>query len=435
MANMSDKNFPHAHGAGRVVAAFSLAHPGGPRGYRGGGDSADGAAAMIMPPAAFRQASLPADHPYSEPITTGDITTWTPDRQPYNATSWGVYVTGSGTRRLPYRTALGLEVPSDVSPSISTVFPTSDLYPFELVDKTQIGSTHGQVVCSVTGEQPTPDLGQLAYYEVGLNWDLPAYKVTIEGFPFFEITESTWENYARASFERALLRTFWVTGSLSSNAQLEAHPEGLFDPIVGPDRVSARTQNFARGYSGGTISSVTNDGDSAYSAPYGGDLIGVNTPSSFPWTIGDEEEFTQLPCTIQTQLSAIPISMKTTVTGAASVTLEVKAAPIVRMWVCLPVSPAPSDSTLKVSPRPMPRTGLNPYLNLGATDELGTVIPAVNVQVIQKNSSAVDGTDNGVYDLYTGYTELPPPSAPLTRERRTAPPPDLSRILRKKDSD
>jgi len=434
MANMSDKNFPHAHGAGRVVAAFSLAHPGGPRGYPGAGGPADGASEMIMPPPLFRLNSLAVDHPYSEPITTGDITTWTPNRQPYNATSWGVYVTGSGTRRLPYRTALGLEVPADVSPSISTVFPTSGLYPFELVDRTEIGSTHGQVVCSVVGEEPEVSLGQLAYYEVGLNWDLPLYKATIQGFPSAEVIESTWENYARASFERALLRTFWVTASLSSNAQLEAHPEALFD-TGGPAPISPRTQNLSRGYVGGTIANIENSGNSAYAAPYDGNQIPVNTPSSFPWSLGDEDDFNQFPCTIQTQLSAIPTSIKITQNGAVSATLEVSAAPIIRVWVCLPARPAPSDTALKMAPRPMPRVGLNPYLTQTITDELGTIIPGVNVQVVQKNSSAVDGTDNGIYDLYEGYTELPPPSEPITRERRTTPIPDLSRILRKKDSD
>jgi len=432
MANMSDKNFPHAHGAGRVVAAFSLAHPGGTRGAPGGGGVAQGAAEMLMPPAAFRLGSLPGDHPYSEPVTTGDITTWTPDRQPYNATSWGVYVTGSGTRRLPYRTALGLEVPADVSPSISTVFPSSGLYPFELVDRTEIGSTHGQVVCSVVGELGDRELGQLAYYEVGLNWDLPLYKATVQGVGFPEVVASTWENYARASFERALLRTFWVNGSVSANALLEAHPEALFESPFPGDPLSPMTQNFIRGYAGGTLANITNDGDSAYGSPYNGNGISINIPEEFPWTTADEEAFTQLPCSVQTQLSAIPTSIKITQNGAVSATIEVSAAPIVRVWVSLPVDPAPTDVTTKLAPRPIPRQGLTPYQTV---EEIGTVIPAVNIQVVQKNSSAVDGTDNGIYDLYEGYTELPPPSEPITRERSTAPLPDLSRILRTKDSD
>jgi len=51
MPNMSDKNFPHAHGSGRVVAAFQLSHPGSTIWDQPGPPYAPGASDMgFVPP-------------------------------------------------------------------------------------------------------------------------------------------------------------------------------------------------------------------------------------------------------------------------------------------------------------------------------------------------------------------------------------------------
>ncbi|MCP4815860.1 MAG: hypothetical protein GY888_25375 [Planctomycetaceae bacterium] len=49
-------------------------------------------------------------------------------------------------------------------------------------------------------------------------------------------------------------------------------------------------------------------------------------------------------------------------------------------------------------------------------DFLGpSMIPGVNVQVIQKNTSAIDNTDLGIYDLGSAWSDIQNPGSPVLR--------------------
>lgn len=400
MPNMSNKNFPHAHGSGRVSAAFSICHLAG---TPGSFDSTylPGAPEMLTRPPAFVAPFLPTVYPYPQPtIDPLDPanTAWAIQRQPYNATSLGVFVTGSGTRRLPYQEALGLFVPAGLSPKLAESWPNNDLYPYALVDDTQIGSTHGQVVCETTTPEEPFELGPMAYYEVGLNWEIPKLRAQV-GIVSNEALGSNFANQAQASFERALERTFWVTASLSGNALCEAHPEVDWAATVANEN-----------YSGGPVDSTLSlgrpgTGTSYYSTPYSNlSASGPLEPSTFPWPASASEAFRQRPAVIQTQLSAIVTRVMTMNRGDGTADVEVTGSPIVRVWVSVPVeAAAPGDSPM-VAPRPLPRAGVSPYL--GDPAKLGRLPPAVNVQVTQKNTAAVDGTDGPIYDLVSGWSQL-----------------------------
>jgi len=410
MPNMSNKNFPHAHGSGRVFAAFSLSHLAGTPGSFDE-EYLPGASEMLTKPPAFTDPLLPIAYPFPGVITSGPTQTFNIQRQPYNATSLGVFVTGSGTRRLPYREALGLFVPNGVSPTLAQTWPNNDLYPFALVDETNLGSTHGQVVCGVTGSVEAPDLGDLAYYEVGLNWELPPYKTTID-FGSAEVTASNWEHTAIASFQRALERTFWVTASVSGNALSEYHPEVDWGPG------GVQTANSAGGPVSGSLSlGVPPPADSYYSAPYAALTAPALTPYRFPWSAGESEAFRQRPAIVQTQLSAVVTSISQTELPSGEYDSVIKAAPVIRVWFSVPVAPVAPGGSPMVAPRPLPRGGVNPYLNDPA--DLPKLPPAINVQVMQKNTTAIDSTDGPIYDLGQRWDNLGVPSAAASRA--TAP--------------
>ncbi len=398
MANSSNKNFPHAYGAGRVIAAFSLSHPGGTVGNTEG-EYLEGAEDMLVRPPAFTDGALPGLFPYPPESVSPSGYAWTPNRQPYNATSLGVYVTGSGTRRLPYRDALGLEVPSAVSTSLNRSWPSNGVYPFSLVDETQIGSTHAQVVCAVrAGEGDALD--KTAYYEVGLNWDLPPYVITTDlgaggGADNFA-------NNAIASFRRSLARTFWATASLNSDALSEAHPEVNWTD--GPV-----DQNIRGGPVVGALAAIIPDGNSAYAAPYSDEFGSVLQPSEYPVGVGVDVEFFQQPAVVQTQVSAIVTNLDFRVSGT-TLTLSFRPVPVVRVWLQVPSEPPSGPDAPVLSPRPLPRFGLNPYQQGGGVALEGSLPPAINVQVMQKNSSAPDGTDTAVFDLFEDWETLGGPS-------------------------
>ncbi len=410
MPNMSNKNFPHAQGAGRVIASFSLSHPGGTPGNEDNaflGDAGD----MLVKPPAFVDSALPAAHPYpADSLIIGPpaILTWAPDRQPYNATSLGVFVTGSGTRRLPYRDALGLVVPASLSAPLNASWPANDLYPFSLVDETQIGSTHAQVVCAVTiGEGDV--LGKTAYYEVGLNWELPPLRMRTDGGT--SIAASNFANRAQASFQRAAERTFWTTASLCSDALSEAHPDVDWSPATVHD------MNVGNGPLSGLLSDINLTGDNAYAAPYsavGGDPL---YPSNYPVTASSDSNFIQQPGIVQTQVSAIITHLQyQEVTPGGPVDLVFRAAPIVRVWVQVPVDPSEPTDVLPIAPRPLPRQGLNPY----QSDDPALLPPAINVAVLQKNTAAIDGTDGPIYDLFEGWSQLGDPTPPPLKTKAAA---------------
>lgn len=418
MANSSNKNFPHAYGAGRVIAAFSLSHPGGTVGNTEG-DYLDGARDMLVRPPAFTDPTLVPQYPYPPVSVTPSSFAWTPNRQPYNATSLGVYVTGSGTRRLPYREALGLEVPVGVGAALNRAWPSNGLYPFANVDETALGSTHAQVVCSVLeSEGPTNSLGRVAYYEVGLNWDLPPYRISVAG----GAPADNFANKAIASLRRSLARTFWVTASLNSDALSEAHPDvdwGPLGPVV---------QNIDGGPVPGVISSIgqADPPGSAYAAPYFDYFGGPLLPSEYPVASGADADFFQQVAIVQTQVSAIMTNFEQRDLPSGDVEITIGAVPIVRIWVQVPCVPNEEVNVPPLGPRPLPRFGVNPYQAAIVGDD-ASLPPAINVQVMQKNSSAPDGTDTAVYDLFGEWEELGGASsgAPRLSSRKTTDPEPL----------
>ena len=421
MPNMSNKNFPHAHGSGRVIAAFSLAHPGGTApGF--GASYLPGASEMLAKPPAFVDDTLPTTYPYPEfSLPAPGTASWTPNRQPYNATSLGVYVTGSGTRRLPYRDALGLFAPGGLSPELEAAWPDNKVYPFALIDETKVGSSHGQVVCSVTGELGEEVLGQIAYYEVGLNWELPPLTMRF-AYNAFVVSNavSNFPNQAIASFQRALERTFWVTASLSGNALSERHPDIPGPPIPG-------TVNLSGGPIAGATAGIGTGGGvtRGYAAPYSALAAAPVEPSNFGgsfWSVAEDEGFSQRPAIIQTQLSAIwenyAAAFDLSDPANPIIEIRIKAAPIVRIWCSVPVEPTDPGNSPMVSPRPLPRAGLNPYESDPL--EVGKLPPAINVQVTQKNTAAIDGTDNGIYDMSGNWGRWGEASL-LATQRSSAP--------------
>jgi len=422
MPNMSDKNFPHAHGSGRVVAAFQLSHPAAEE-WDIDEQFAPGAIDMQVLPPVLHDPSLAALFPY--PSTGGNG--FAPYRQPYNATSVGVYVQGSGTRRLPYTETLLNEVDSSLSVPINAKIPSTDLYPFELVDETLLGRTHAQVVCAAIGNPasgcggPAEDIQQAgftAYYEVGLNWDLPDVKVSFSGPAGAALN---YANQKLASVQRALERTYWATASFNTNALAEYHP--AFDyGFFNVDQMNAQY-----GPMDGAISipqspdfSLPNTG--GCTAPYGwipanGEFSTVQ-PAYYPMGQQTDNEFKTRPYGLQATVSAIVRSYQSSFDGAAF-SLVAKLAPIVRIWMMLPSSPSQTQPFDYWAPRPIPRLGIGAYLyNSGFAPNGTSMVPGVNVQVLQKNTSAIDNTDLGIYDIGSAWSDI---QNPPSQQRKDAP--------------
>jgi len=419
MPNMSDKNFPHAHGAGRVVAAFQLSHPGADT-WVVNAPYAPEAAEMQVLPAVLNNPALASLFPYPG---SGGGGQWAIYRQPYNATSIGVFVQGSGTRRLPYTEALLDEVDAALSVPINAKLPSTDLYPFEIVDETKLGRTHAQVVCAAVGDGapgcggPAADItgaGQAAYYEIGLNWDIPDVSLTFSGL---SLNNLNFANQKLASVQRALERTYWATASLSTNALAEFHPAVNYGP-VNVDQMNALY--------GPLDGAVSNSLDPTFAAgpaaggcasPYGWSPSPSSSvtvqPAYYPTDPSVDEAFRTRPYGLQTQVSAIVKSTKVEVDGAAF-RYTLKLAPIVRVWIMLPASPLAGSPDPFWAPRPLPRVGIGAYQY--NPEFLGpSMIPGVNVQVIQKNTSAIDNTDLGIYDLGSAWSDIQNPGSPVLR--------------------
>jgi len=440
MPNMSNKNFPHAHGAGRVIAAFQLSHP-------GAGSSAlaapysPGAVDMKVLPPVLANPALGMLFPYPDMSGSASQSIWGIYRQPHNATSIGVYVQGSGTRRLPYTESLLPNVPPAVSVPISQQIPTTGLYPFSLVDDTALGRTHAQVVCSAVGDAPScggpPDVitgaGQTAYYEVGLNWDLPDLYFTVEaGFPEV-VSNLSWANTHLASVQRALERTFWASASVTSNALSEWHPAADYTPVT-PGYV-----NLLEGPVDGSVTSPTAPffvaaGTGGMASPYGfspfitSQVDSPVQPAYAPMGTELDDEFRTRTYGIQTQVSALMTAWEGEATGPTTTKIRLKIAPIVRVWVMQPASAVEGGAASEYwAPLPIPRTGLGAYL----TESTPSVVPSISVQVVQKNSSATDGTDGPIYDLGGYWADLGSgPGEPVSAKfggRSATPPPIPSR--------
>lgn len=420
MANLSNKNFPHAYGAGRCVASFSLSHPGGVE------EESEDAPPLMMPPA-FSTGGAPAGPQETKVFTSFDptdpgskgnaILTFIPTRQPYNATSFGVYVTGSGTAPLPYRDAYTPNVPPSVSARLNEVLPTTEIRPFKVVDETQLGSTHGQIVMNTRGgEGYFPTQFYESWYEVGLDWKIPPLKLTFAGEddPTLEASfDSNWMARKVASVRDSLAGTLWATASYSDNSLSECHPDLDDNPIGGAFTPAGVSSTYYNSYLS-TGPSMTNYREMPYGPTFGvigsqydefnngwidpfevtnfdQDIEAFYTPTVRPevflkttfnrWTLEDISE----------DLSSRGPNFKGT--------LEMEFAPVVRIWVLWP-----STELLGVSiPRPLLRFVSRP--NAGE-DNPGGQPPCVNVNVWQKNSSAVDGTIKPVYDLYSEWENL-----------------------------
>jgi len=438
MPNFSNKNFPHAHGAGRVIAAFSLSHPGASS-WNEAAPYAPTARDMQVLPPVLADTSLGATYPYPDATASGVDLQWGIYRQPHNATSVGVFVQGSGTRRLPYKESILPEVPPFVSPSLNQVLPSTEPYAFELVDKTELGSTHAQVVCAGVGTGETcPGVpvafegsGDMAYYEVGLNWDIPDLRIVVEAGSVY--SQNSWANKQIASVQRALERTFWATASVQTSALSEWHPSVDYGPNI--NFVNAEWGPVDGNLTAPTAPlSLPDPAWGGLMAPYSpaplqGEQAGSDVqPAFWPQNGGYEDLYKSRPFGVQTQVCALVTSVQQKSIGAAQLERVYKFAPVVRVWVLLPSPPSPAgppDSEAWAA-RPIPRTQMTMFRTEEGDDV--SFIPAINVQVVQKNSSAVDGTDGPIYDLGASWSNLGPgPSSPL-RTRKVSPrlpsPPD-----------
>jgi len=423
MANTSTKNFPHAYGAGRCVAAFSLSHPGGTT------QLGEPSGSVQLPPPAFKMTvgelallpsypgatlSLTENTDIPGPDNWSGALAYTPDRQPYNATSYGVYVTGSGTKSLPYRSALSPCVPAAISPSLSQVLPGStpaenEVRAFGLVDSTRLGSSHGQYVAEAVAPADPADQNTqgASYYEVALDWSVPTIRLSQSGTGF--VDKSSWPSTQLANVRDSLARTFWVTASFGASAMSEAHPEAIYSfPFVGPLPLPTMNQILLNGAL--TASPTPDTGwEAMYGAPFtftgdpNGSSPGPIEPSEAPTPNGNPEAAMQIafPLVTEIHLKVTSVRQKLTnvdASGAASLgsTIDtvMEVAPVVRVFI-------PAGLAANLTPVPLGRTGVRP-----ASVDGDTQPPCVNVQVWQKNSSATDGTIDPVFDLWINWSQL-----------------------------
>ena len=428
MANTSTKNFPHAYGAGRCVAAFSLSHPGGPNEP----EEADASRQGSLPPPAFRMDPLDVAAlgypdrslsvtPNNSTPGAFDYTTqvgYTPDVQPFNATSFGVFATGTGLTSLPYRRALAPFCPNIVSPQISDVLPGTGpqdnvIRPFKVVEEVKLGSTRAQyVVQPVSPAIDTDPMDQgCCYYEVALDWTSPALTLDMTGFltPTWDV-KNNWATDAIASVRESLMRTLWVTASYGSSATSECNP--LIDPSVLTPTVQFNNDLSLTGQL--TSNPAPGTGwEAMYNPPltYGGDPNPIGSASVVEPYVAPDPDVFALPVTVATafppradiMLKVTSVRQQITNTDASGFPgpdsdyrTVMKLAPVVRV-----VLPMPQAESPDVVPAALPRTGLR-----ASSEDQGFQPPCVNVQVWQKNSSATDGSTTPVYDIYSGWVEL-----------------------------
>ena len=442
MANTSTKNFPHAYGAGRCIAAFSLSHPGGPREV----DSAE----LGCPPPGLDGSTYPsalAGFPAASDVTTEDspgVYTrrigYVPDHQPLNATSFGVYATGSGTKRLPYRDAIAPFVPDpapgdpSIAPVAAPLLPQSEgniKRPFGIVDDAKLGDSSAQALVRLTEPAPPGDAPPLSdppevWYDVGLDWTIPDQILggaVVGGAPYDVLPEvEKWASDQAASVRKALARTMWVTATVAVDALSEPVPGVSTVQSFGipADSVNALLQ--------GAVSAVPQPRN-AIAAPGAGTtaVAGMQAPYSMSSPIlsdgsavppfsprGIRRPFVNPPASanvIAARNVAARASIEVLITGVSLAYSAVEAdgtltadsvasgrmslVPVVRVWSLFN---GPGVSL----PRGIPRLGYAPTNGV----ELDFMPGAIEVHVFQKNSSATDGTDAPVYDLYNGWADL-----------------------------
>ncbi len=431
MANTSTKNFPHAYGAGRCLAAFSLSHPGGPFEP----ESADATRTGSLSPPAFNMPAtgspgaldtlvLPglstSVTPTADPPGPTDYETrisYTPDVQPLNATCFGVFATGSGLTSLPYRRALAPYCPASVSEQIHAILPGDDptdneIRPLGVVEETKLGSTRAQYVVQPVETDDPPDptntpVEGCCYYEVALDWTSP--DLTVETTETITATPSNWAAKAVASVRDSLTRTLWVTAGFGDAAGSEANPlaPGAF---LGADNSVFNALSLTPAF-------TTNPTpETAWEPMYGGFVSYVGDPNLglFGGVIRPAEApnpASEAPVALAPQyvphasivLKIKSVRQKITGTNSSGVpqaasrfTTVMELAPVVRIIV-----PSVRAGTALTVPTALPRTGLR-----AASGDAGLQPPCINVQVWQKNSSATDGTTTPVYDLGLNWDAL-----------------------------
>ncbi len=420
MANTSTKNFPHAYGAGRCIAAFSLSHPGGTL-----VQGLDAQQVLMQPPALSmiaggvalpdypdRSTSFTPDDP-AAPAGPGTYRVgYSADRQPYNATSFGVYCTGSGTKALPYRDAIAPFVPASVSPSLNQVLPGTDaadnlVRPFGVVDDTRLGTTRAQYVAQAETDGAGDVVsGPACWYEVGLDWKVPPIRIALA---FLGSASTNWPSTQIANVRDAIMKTLWIQASIGEDSTAEPHPEWVDSVPFGTLAANAATQL--------NPAFTTNPSPlTGWEAPYGfpltygqdpgalGGFSGIIGPDTAPTAAGADLIEGGSVHSPRADLVLKCYRVEQTITGADSsgspttastFTTVLHVAPVVRVWAL--------QQTLggDWAPAPLGRAFTRPCSVDSALQP-----PCINVQVWQKNSSATDGTDTPVFDLVGDWDAL-----------------------------
>jgi hypothetical protein len=325
-------------------------------------------------------------------------------------------------------------------------YPQTGIYSPSQMTSLKLGSENAQFVVSTfptsTGcGVPTgvAAAGNTGYYEVALDWSIPKYT---SKQPAGEdlLALNNWGSKLQVNVTRELQRTFWVTASISANAQAQSHPNS-FAP---PDALNAYFGPVEAGLSGPTDNTASIVGfgaliPSGLLAPYSGqnvfwsesDTVATFDPSRSPTEASLVGNATTpgawgvRPCVVQTEVVAAVTKLRTVTAiteGFEQTLFEAELQPRLRVWVLYPQNTTmgsdPGDD-LGYAPGPLPRTGVNPPYSRDADFQIGGV-PAVSVQVIQKNTNAPDGSDLPVYDyppgLWRNMFDAPPPPAPSTSE-------------------
>jgi len=404
MANSSNKNFPHAYGAGRVIAAFQLAHSGGAPAPT----TADDLSAPAQP-AALADNSLAGTFPYPWPdgfpwvpdlsvpsMADKGFAAWNVERMPYNATNMGVFAVGSGTAPFPYRQIL-LQESTSGHPPIDDKIPSDGLYPFETAQQLGLGTSNAQFVAEVdVGEGVSEEAG--GRYMVALDWDLPESTITYTlGDPVFPPDEEVffeegvvqgWSTNEQVSVTNALRRSCWCVATPTRYL-----PQ--INPLAAPTTDEATlklpqafgSESVTRYEAGGQVWGIQRDLNvtpilDESVATFSNEFIWVNSLNCFTratvranlrsLTYQYINKNGERAGGLQPWEDPLPgDQLKWTQQYQAVVDIEA-------------LAPSEDGPGLSSAPRPLPWF-------------VGEVATAINVMVIQKNSSAPDGTDGGMY--------------------------------------
>lgn len=335
------------------------------------------------------------------------------DRQPYNATSFGVYCTGSGTKSLPYRDAIAPFVPEFVSPSLHAVLPGTGaadnlVRPFGVVDQTRLGTTRAQYVSQAeTDGAGDVVAGPACWYEVGLDWKVPPITIQARNAPTGASTN--WPSTQIANVRDAIMKTLWIQATPGDDSTTEPHPEWSNSVPFTDLALQAATQlnpAFNTNPAPGT------GWEAPYGLPltYGGDpgflsaLSGVIEPDVAPTAAGADVVVAGAVYAPRADLVLKCYRVEQVITEADSAgnpgldsvfTTVMHVAPVIRIWVLQQTAAADWE------PAPLGRGFTRPCSSDSALQP-----PCINVQVWQKNSSATDGTDTPVFDLLGDWQSL-----------------------------